>query len=429
MGLPLLGETLAFLSNPFRFLEDRQKRHGNVFKSSVFGRKTVFLAGTGGAEAFYNAENISRSKAHPFPVVDLFGGINMGMQDGPRHFALKSIALTAFDPSAISGYLPEMQRLIESTLSRLSDGGEFPAIVDLRRLAIEVIGANVMGLRPGRDTEAITADYVTLLAGFVSVPLPVPGTAYGRARAARGRLMSRIRGAVQERRARPAIDVLSRLLLAKASDGSGYTDEEAALEVHHFVIAGFIVYALMAEILRRLAEQPELRERCLTEVREHAREGPLTLAALSKLQHSTRVILEAKRSVPLVPIVFGRARRAFSCNGFHVPEGWIVFLALSLNNKSPDIFKEPHRFDPDRFAERAEHRKHPMAFIPQGAEPATGHQCLGLEYSTVLSAAFLTLLVRGYEWELPAQDLDYNWKRLPPEPRDGLRVRLRPRPA
>jgi hypothetical protein len=39
--------------------------------------------------------------------------------------------------------------------------------------------------------------------------------------------------------------------------------------------------------------------------------------------------------------------------------------------------------------------------------------------------AFLTLLVRGYDWELPPQDLEYDWKKLPPEPRDGLRVRLR----
>jgi hypothetical protein len=33
--------------------------------------------------------------------------------------------------------------------------------------------------------------------------------------------------------------------------------------------------------------------------------------------------------------------------------------------------------------------------------------------------------VRGYDWELPPQSLEYNWQKLPPEPGDGLRVRLR----
>jgi cytochrome P450 len=104
-----------------------------------------------------------------------------------------------------------------------------------------------------------------------------------------------------------------------------------------------------------------------------------------------------------------------------------VYLALSLNNRDGAIWRDPERFDPDRFAPgRAEHLAHPMAFIPQGAEPPTGHRCLGLDYSTILSVAFLAQLIRGYQWDLPHQDLSYNWKRVPPEPRDGLRIRLRP---
>jgi hypothetical protein len=66
-----------------------------------------------------------------------------------------------------------------------------------------------------------------------------------------------------------------------------------------------------------------------------------------------------------------------------------------------------------------------MAFIPQGAEPPTGHRCLGLDYSTFLVLSFLTLLVRGYVWELPPQDLRHDWRKAPPEPRDGLRMILR----
>jgi cytochrome P450 len=428
MGLPLIGETPAFLANLFRFLEVRQRRYGNVFKSSALGRKIVFLAGIEGAEAFYDPGNISRADAHPFPLVNMFGGINMEMYDGPRHLALKSMALSAFDHAAIAEYLPGIQRLVESTLARLSAGGEFSAVAELRRLAIEAICANVMGLEPGADTAAITRDYALVLTGILSVPIALPGTPYAKGRAARDRLLERIRAVIAERRARPGSDGLSRMLTAVAADGRTYTDPEAMLEVHHIVIAGFIVYALMAEAMRRLAERPELRERCAGEVRADAPAGPLTMGALARLEHSSRVILEAKRTVPLVPLAFGRAKRTFSCGGFEVPEGWTVYLALSLNNRDPAIYHEPDRFDPDRFAPpREEHRQHPMAFIPQGAEPPTGHRCLGLDYSTILSLAFLALLLRGYEWELPPQDLAYNWKSVPPVPRDGLRVRLLPR--
>jgi cytochrome P450 len=427
MGLPLVGETLSFVRDPYRFLEERQRRYGNVFKSNVVGRRVVYLAGTEGAESFYDPENIGREDAHPFLMVDMFGGTNFEMYDGPRHLALKTIALGAFDHEAIAVYLPDMQDLIESTLERLARVGEFSAVAELRRLAIETICRNVMGLAPGAQTEAMTRDYGTLLAGLAStIPVRVPGTTYGRAMAARDRLLARIRGAVEERRARPRSDGLSRILTDRAADGRTYTDDEAVLEAHHIVVAGFVVYALMVEVMRQLAEQPELRRRCADEVREHAPTGRLPIEALARLVTSTNIVLETKRHVPLVPLAFGRARRPFVCGGFEVPDGWTVYLALHLNNRDPSIYGEPGRFDPDRFGpERAEHRKHPMAFIPQGAEPPTGHRCLGLDYSTVLVLAFLTLLVRGYDWELPAQDLRYDWKRRPPEPRDGLRVRLR----
>jgi cytochrome P450 len=203
MGLPFIGETLAFGRNPFRFLDDRHKRYGNVFKSSLFGRKIVFLAGTEGAEAFYNAENISRADAHPFPLVQLFGGINMEMYDGPKHFALKSMALQAFDHAAIAGYLPDMQRLIEAKLAQLAHTGEFSAIAELRRLAIEVICGNVLGLAPGPETDAMTHDYGVVVPGLIAIPLPLPGTTYGRAIAARDRLLGRIRQAIAERRRGP----------------------------------------------------------------------------------------------------------------------------------------------------------------------------------------------------------------------------------
>jgi cytochrome P450 len=254
----------------------------------------------------------------------------------------------------------------------------------------------------------------------------LPVTTYGRALAARDRLFTRIRKVIAERRKQPTTDGLSRLLTATATDGRVYTDEEALLEVHHIITAGFIVYALMSEAMRQLAQQPALHKACAAEIREHVPDGPLTMAALRKLRYCTNVILEAKRFVPLVPLAFGRARREFICGGFTVPNNQTVYLALQLNNFDKSIYTDPLLFDPDRFSPpRNEHHKHPMAFIPQGAEPPTGHRCLGLDYSTILGVAFLALLVKEYEWQLPKQDLQYNWSKLPPRPRDGLRVKMK----
>ena len=426
----MLGETLALLKNPFAFVEDRHRRHGPVFRSRVLGHRVAFLAGIEGAEAFYDDDAISRQHAHPFPLVDLFGGQNMEMFDGDRHLALKTMALSAFGADALAHYLPDLQRLIETRLAQWAAGDEVSAVSELRKLAIEAICLNVLGLEPGPLTERMCQDYETVLNGLVSPPFPIPRTPYGRARAARDRLLDTIRGVIAERRAAPdpAGDGLSRLLAARAPDGRGCTDEEAVLEAHHFVIAGFIVYALMGEILRRLPELPDVARRCAAEVAEHAPAGPLTLDALGRMSTTTFLAMEAKRTFPLVPLAFGRSRKAFTCAGVRVPAGWNVYLSLRVCNLDPARYREPERFDPDRFGPgREEHLTHPMAFIPQGAGPPTGHLCLGLDYSTIVLLTFTSLLLRGYQWDVPAQDLAFRWDTIPPEPRDGLRVVLRPR--
>jgi cytochrome P450 len=428
MGLPLIGETWSLLRDPFGFLEERQRRYGDVFRSRVLGRRIIFLAGIEGAEAFYDTDNITREHAHPFSLVDLFGGTNMEMFDGPRHLALKTMALTAFDAEAIAGYLPNLQREIDTTLARFADREEILATEELRRLAIEAIWGNVMGFPDREETDAIARDYAAVLKGLTAIPLALPFSTYGRARSARDRLLDRIRRTIADRRARPGDDGLDRMLAATAPEAAPMTDDEATLEVHHIVIAGFIVYLLMAEVMRRLSEQPFLLERCAAEIDAHASKGPPSVGALAHLAMCIDVVREAKRSVPLVPLAFGAARRSFRCGGFDVPEGWTVYLALHLNNHDPRIFREPERFEPERFSpERAEHEAHPMAFIPQGAEPPTGHRCLGLDYSTFVVLTFMTSLIRDYTWTLPPQDLRLDRRKTPPEPRDGLRVRLRRR--
>jgi steroid delta-isomerase-like uncharacterized protein len=418
MGLPIVGETPAFLRSPFRFLEERQQRHGDVFKSRILFRRVVFLAGVEGAESFYDDTAISRTDAHPFPLVDLFGGDNMEMLDGAEHRSLKQAALAAFDHDAFERYMPQLQDPIDRTLERIATVNGAPTIKELQRLAIEAIWTNVLG-PPGRDAAAISRGYAEIVTGLTSLPLAIPGSRFGRARTARDRLLARIGASISDRRVSPADDGLSRMLAADPT----MTDRQAMLEVHHFVIAGFIVYLLMGEVVRRLGEDPALRERCATELASSSDE--LSLNALADLPICTNVVREAKRIVPLVPLAFGRARRAFRCGGFDVPAGWTVYLALHLNNHDARVFDDPNAFDPDRFSfDRSEDARLPMGFIPQGAPPPTGHQCLGLEYSTLLVLAFMHRLIRQYRWSLPSQDLRPDERKVPPEPRDGLRVLL-----
>lgn len=429
LGLPLLGETLAIAKNMTGFLLERGRQHGNVWKSNVFFRNVVFVAGPEAATAFLDPERVDRKGGHPTHVRELFGGTNINMYNGPKHTGLKSLLLAGFSREAFASYLPAIERAVERSLAAGVERGEVRWADELRKLAIETICENVLGLAPGPDADEIRADYARVLAGMTSIPIPLPGTTFSRAKAARDRLLARFRALIAEHRAAPREDGLSRILAAKLPDGTTFTDDEAVLELHHTIIAGYIVFGILMSIGWQLHEQPALLERARRELDEAAARGPIDLKALMALPFLMQIVLEAKRHAPILPLVFGTAAKDFELGGYRVPKGWGVFWALTLANMDPAIWKDPEKFDPDRFGDaRAEHKVHEHAFCPQGSGPMTGHKCLGADYSTLVALVFAKELIQHYNWTLPPQDLSLRWELTPVEPRDGLRVTLRRRP-
>jgi retinoid hydroxylase len=436
-GLPLLGETLPFLKDGFGFVASRTARHGPVWQTRILGRRTAVLAGPDASGRFIDSE-VQRAGAMPPHVQELFGGSSLPLLDGDPHLSRKTFILAAFTRDALAAYLPVIERMVAEALERWAGEEEIAWIPELKRLSIEIICAAVMGIPPGAETEALRADYQQVLRAFSHLPVPLPGTAYSRGRAALARILARFEAAIADHRREPRNDGLSRILAATDAAGRQISVEECKVELHHLIIAGLIVFGELAAIVQQLTRHPDVRARLeaelagLPEDRESAGAGTgagLTHETLAGAPYLLQVVMEVKRLCPILPVVFGKARQSFEFKGRTVPAGWMVLWALRASHVTAEIYPDPERFDPERFAPaRGEHLRHPYAFVPQGAGPAHGHRCPGTDLATTLMQVFTILLLRGYTWELaPGQDLDYDWSLIPPEPKDGLRARVRRR--
>jgi len=421
-GLPVLGETLSFAKNPFRFVDERLAAHGRIFRSRILGRKAAVIAGPEAAGRFIDAGDVMREGAMPPHIQELFGGRSLPLLDGDVHAARKKAVLQGFTREALASYLPVVQDSVERAFRAWSETSEIRWVDELKRLSIEIICRTVIGMPPGAEVDRLRVDYGVLTGGFATLPIDLPGTPYRRALRARDRILAVLRDRVRERRRAPAEDGLSRILAADAS----LSDEDAALELHHVVIAGFIVFAELVAMIVRLTDHPEVREQLAREVRANAPAGPLTLETLAAMPYLGQVVNEVKRLCPIVAAVFGRAKRDFEFDGVSVPAGWMVMWAPTPSHVARGKYTNPERFDPDRFSpERAEEKRHEHAFAPQGAGPALGHRCPGFDFATVIMEVFAVALLRVGSWTLPSQNLDLDFGRTPPEPADGLRAIVR----
>ncbi len=211
----------------------------------------------------------------------------------------------------------------------------------------------------------------------------------------------------------------------RVTRGAPIGDAEAAGELNHLFLAGFIVFGQFAATILELTKNPDLRERLAAETA--ALPDAPSAADLVGNAYLMQFVNEVRRLTPIVPVVIGKARRAFVVDGFHIPAGWGVAAAVWHHDREAATYREPERFDPERFGARAEQNAHPYAYAPQGAGPPETHRCPGFDLTTTFMALFAARLVRGYSWVLPEQDLTPNWALVPPVPRDGLRAVVTPR--
>lgn len=400
-GIPLLGETLSFAKNPFGFIDERLASHGRIFRSNVLGRKTAVIAGAEAAAHFIDPSIVMREGSMPPHVQELFGGRSLPLLDGEEHAARKRAVLQAFTRDALAAYLPVMQKTTEEYFARWSQEKEIRWVDELKKLSIEIICTTIIGMPAGPEMDRLRDDYGILTLGFATLPINVPGTRYRKALQARDRILDVLRRCVRERRAHPTNDGLTRMLA-----GNLMTDEQAALELHHIVIAGYIVWAELAAMVKQLTDHPEVAAKL--------REGDKS--------YLLQVVNEVKRLCPIIPAVFGKTKEPMTFDGVTIPTGWMVMWAVTPSHVAHGVYSEPSKFDPDRFSsERAEDKRHEHGFVPQGAGPATGHRCPGLDLATSVMAVFTTVLLR-HTWELPEQSFEMDWSKTPPEFKDGLRA-------
>jgi cytochrome P450 len=95
---------------------------------------------------------------------------------------------------------------------------------------------------------------------------------------------------------------------------------------------------------------------------------------------------------------------------------------VHLQHHQADLWPDPERFDPDRFAEdRREDKVHRHAWEPFGGGV---HKCLGMFFAGAEVKLILHQLLRRFTWTVdPGYEVPLNYYSLP-FPKDGQPVDL-----
>ena len=422
-GLPGIGETLGYLKNGFGFIEERTAKYGKVFKTHLLGKPTAVISGSEASARWIDPECVGREGATPDFIFRLFAGPSVPHLDGETRRKRKLLLLEAFTPESIESYLPGIERTVKTSLERCCERGSFEWVPELKKVGIEGICSNFLSMEPGQELDEIVNEYGRVTGGIGGIPFALPGTAFKRGLEAKDRLLVRFEEEIRKRERNPTGDGLDRIIQASLPDGFRLSHDALKREFHHIVLAGYVVFGELVGIITALDSYPDLRKQLEDELTQTELPERLAAADLNKLTTMGRFVMEVKRHAPVVPGVFGMAVNEFELEGKTIPKGWQVLWGLRATMMDSDNFKDPETFDIERYTlERAEHKNHEHAFVPQGVGPTTGHACPGTDYATYFMKIFLIHLLRkGNIWKLNGKP-ELDWSKTPPEPKNGMSV-------
>jgi cytochrome P450 len=333
--------------------------------------------------------------------------------DGDYHRRARRIMLPAFHREQLAASTSIMAEEAERAVSEWRPGQPIDLYAWTRRLALRIAMRALFGFDPdhaARDAR-MAAEFEQALGywgrDYAVQMLRGPGSPWRSMNRAKAKLDRVIFAEIARRRAsgERGVDILSLLLDASDEDGSRLSDGELRDQVMTLMFAGHdtttsTVTFLFYELARNPAEVPSLDDE------------PLDM-----------VIDETLRMYPPAWIGPRRSVEPFELHGVRVPGGAMVNYCSWASHHLPEVFPEPARFRPSRFAPEAKAALPKGAYVPFGGGSRT---CIGMRFGQLEIKAIARAILSRFTLDLEDPSLVPSIRQMPTlSPRGGLPVVVR----
>ncbi|CAN1344325.1 Ent-kaurenoic acid oxidase 2 [Linum perenne] len=404
LGLPLIGETFAFLSatNSFKgcyeFVNLRRSWYGKWFKTRLFGKTHVFVPTSEGARKIFTSDFSCFNKGYVKSMADCVGSKSLLCVPHDSHKRIRRLLSDPFSMPSLSTFVNKFDQMLCLKLKRVERVGESFNVLDFSmHMTFDAMCSMLMSVVEESVLREIEKDCIAVSEAMLSLPLMIPGTRYYKGIKARERLMGRFAGMIARRRnGVECHEDFLQSMLAKDSYPSSekLEDSEIMDNLLTLIIAGqTTTAAAMMWSVKFLDENRGAQDRLRVST-QHSKQNRINKWLSRKASQKT---------------IF---------SGVEIKKGWHVNIDATCIHHDPELYSDPLQFNPSRFEEMQKS----YSFIPFGSGPRT---CLGMNMAKVTLLVFLHRLAGGYKWTVDDLDLSLEKKSHIPRLRSGCPITLK----
>lgn len=397
-----IDSTAALVLEGYRFISNRCEQYqSNIFQTRLMLQKTICFKGEEAAKVFYDNDKFMRLNALPKRAKEtLLGEGGVQTLDGEAHRQRKHAFMALMTPEHMARLTERTRQEWDAAAQRWQQADRVVLLDAAHEVLCRAMCAWVGVPLLEAEVEQHTQDIAAMIDGSGGI-----GPRNWRGKQGRQRAEAWIEGVLEQIRTQELIVPDDSAAYAFAwyrnPNGALLDRHTAAVELLNVLrptvaIARYIVFAALA-----LHEHPECKEKLNTEP-----------------DYARLFTQEVRRFYPFFPFASARTCKAFEWQDYHFPKGVRVMLDLYGTNHDPHIWKNPEEFQPERFREWNES---PFNFIPQGGgDFYVNHRCPGEWITLQIMDMTLDFLVNSIQYDVPPQDLEVSYSRMPTMPQSGF---------
>ena len=407
MNLPLVGPLFDFARDPAGFVTKMARAHGDIAGMRILGTPTFLVS---------HPDHIQRV------LVELHGdemkdqitrghirilGQGLLTSEGQVWKRQRKLAAPSFSRADVSVYA----RAMAERAAALADEVRAPSVrdvhADMTAVTLDVVVRTLFArdIAHGDIGETVGATLASYRKAFIGPQRMLPEWIPTHSRRVFRRGVKRIddvlAGVIRDARAhgQRGSDLLSRLLAATDTDGSGMSDQQLRDEIITLFLAGHETTAIAltsALYLLGLPNHRAITERARAEVDRVLGERAGGADDVPKLTLIDAIVRETMRLYPPAWIVGREPVREIEVGGVRMPAGAQVLISQWVVHRDARWFPAPEEFRPDRWLDGSTAELHRYAYFPFGGGPRV---CIGNHFAMLEAVLILATLLQHLEVE------------------------------
>jgi cytochrome P450 len=440
-GLPFAGSMFDYFRDMLGFLLRVKEKYGDIAYYKLGTRKMYLLSNPEHIKDVLITHNRNFTKSRALQRAKIVLGEGLLTNEGASHIKQRKIIQPIFHQKRIRGYGDTMAAYSQHLTTAWENGGVLDIHKEMMRLTLAIVSKTLFDADVESESDEIGKSLTNLVSLFPRLlfpyseyldKLPLPGNK--KCNDAIEHLDNIIYGLIDERRSGGTgrEDLLTMLLEAQDNDdldnegnGGRMSDKQLRDEALTLFLAGQESTAnSLTWTFYLISQHPEVERKMHEEIVSVLDGRVPALDDLGKLSYTQKVFKEALRLYPPAWAVVRRAIEDYTVEGYFVAAGTDIFMSQYVVHRDPRFYKEPLRFDPDRWTSEFESRLPKFAYFPFGGGP---RRCIGEPFAWMEGVIIIAAIISDWKMRLVPNQKIVPDALITIRPKNGMKMILEKR--